>query len=262
MTKAVILCAGEGTRLLPLTKEIPKPMIPLNGHPLLEYNILLCKKNRIKEIFINTSYLSEKIKEYFGDGSMWGVKITYSFEETLLGTAGALKNFKKYLDKEDFVVIYGDNLTNINLEEMTKSHKEKKALATLFIYQEKITDKKSTPGAIVINEKKEITQLIENPSPNELKKLKEIPESKKYINAGIYVLNPRILNYINKTPLDFSKDIFPEIIKNRERIYGFTSSCFYRELGSIERYNLTKKEIVENKLNLDLIPTKIFDSPI
>jgi len=253
MTKAIILCAGEGTRLLPLTKNIPKPMIPIKGHPLLEYNIMLCKKNDIKEIFINTSYLPEKIKKYFRDGRKWGVKIKYSYEKNLLGTAGALKNFEKDLKGEAFVVIYGDNLTNLNLKEMIKSHKEKTAFATLFIYREKISDKESTPGIIVVNKKKKVKKIIENPSTKEVEELRRIPESKKYINAGVYIFNPKIFNYINKSPSDFSKDIFPKIIKFRKKIFGFTSPCFFRELGSKERYNLTEKEISNNKINLDLL---------
>jgi len=255
MTKAIILCAGKGTRLLPITKNIPKPMIPLGKYPLLEYNILLCKKNGIEEIFINTSHLPEKIKGYFGDGSRWGVKIVYSFEKDLLGTAGALQNFKDYLD-EDFLVIYGDNLTNLNLTEMLKYHKEKKSLATLFIYQDIITDKESTPGAIVVNEKKEVKQVIEHPTKEEAIELEQIPESKKYINAGIYILNPKILTYITQTPRDFSKDIFPKLIASGKKIIGFTSSCFFRELGSKERYELTQKDISENRLDLGLFPPK------
>jgi len=254
MTKAIILCAGKGTRLFPLTKNTSKPMILLNGIPLLEYNIMLCKKNGIKEIFINTSYLPEKIKNYFGDGRKWGVKIKYSYEENLLGTAGALKNFSNFLNSsEPFFVIYGDVLTNLNLREMLKSHKEKNAFSTLFIYQDKITDKKSTPGIIIVNDKKEIKKIIENPSVEEIKKLKKIPESNKYINAGIYILSPKIFHYIDETPLDFSREVFPKIIKSKKKIFGFTSSCFFRELGSKERYYLTKKEILGKKLNLDLL---------
>lgn len=252
MTKAIILCAGKGTRLLPLTKDIPKPMIILGKYPLLEYNIMLCKKNGINEIFINTSYLPEKIKDYFEDGSKWDVKITYSFEETLLGTAGALKNFEDSISEEDFFIIYGDNLTNINLHEMMEEHKAKKSIATLFIYQDKITDKKSTCGAIAINKNKEIIMIAEHPTPEETEELKKIPESMKFINAGVYILNSKILNYITKIPSDFSKDIFPKLLISKEKMFGFTSQCFFRELGSTDRYELTRKEILENKLDLGL----------
>lgn len=255
MTKAIILCAGEGTRLLPITKNLPKPMILIGKYPLLEYNILLCKKYGIEEIFINTSHFPEKIKEYFGNGSKWGVKITYSFEKTLLGTAGALINFKDSLD-EDFFVIYGDNLTNLNLRDMLEYHKKNNSLATLFIYQDIITDKESTCGAVVVDDNKNVEKIIEHPTKKEAIELEQIPESKKYINAGIYVLNPQILNYITQTPIDFPKNIFPKAIKSGEKISGFTSDCFFRELGSRERYELTQKEISENRLDLGLSPSK------
>ncbi|MCX6750716.1 MAG: nucleotidyltransferase family protein [Candidatus Pacearchaeota archaeon] len=114
--KALILCAGEGKRLMPLTEKTPKPMVLINGKPLLEYNIKLLKFYGIKDIAINTSHLPEKIKEYFGDGEKWGVKITYSYEPNLLGTAGALNNFRDFFGKDDFFVIAADNLTDIHLK--------------------------------------------------------------------------------------------------------------------------------------------------
>ena len=112
--KALILCAGKGERLRPLTDTIPKPMVPINNKPLLEYNILLCKKHGITEIAINTSYLPEQIKQYFGNGEKFGVNIHYSYEPELLGTSGSVNNFRDFLD-ETFVVIYGDAVTDIDL---------------------------------------------------------------------------------------------------------------------------------------------------
>jgi len=130
--KAIILCAGRGERLRPLTDTIPKPMIPINNKPVLEYIINLLKKNGIKDIAINTSHLPEKIREYFGDGKKFGVKITYSFEPEMLGTSGALNNFRHFFNtNEPFLVFYGDNITNIDLKKMLEFHKQKNAIATL-----------------------------------------------------------------------------------------------------------------------------------
>ncbi|HJX50276.1 MAG TPA: nucleotidyltransferase family protein, partial [Candidatus Nanoarchaeia archaeon] len=192
--KAIILCAGKGERLKPLTSNIPKPMIPINGKPLLEYLILLCKKYGIRDIAINTSYLPEKIKEYFGDGSKFGVDIRYSFEQELLGAAGALNNFRDFLDSsEPFIVLYGDNITDVNLDKMIKFHKEKKALATLFLHKQEMADEKTTPGAVVFDAENRITNIIENPNKKQIEFLKNIPDNRKLTNSGIYILNPEVL---------------------------------------------------------------------
>ena len=158
--KAIILCAGKGERLRPLTNEIPKPMIPINNMPVLEYLIALCRKHSIRDIAINTSYLPEKIKQYFGDGRKFGVKLRYSYEPELLGTSGALNNFRAFFDSS-FFVLYGDNLTDLNLTEMMDYHKKKKGLGTLFVYKEPLVDEKTTPGVIILNEDGKIQRIIE-----------------------------------------------------------------------------------------------------
>src|SRR3989344_8775599 len=133
--KAIILSAGKGTRIRELAPEKPKVLMEILGKPMIEWNIELLRKYDIKDIAINTHYLADKIKDYLGNGERFGVKIRYSYEPELLGTSGALNNFKDFLD-ETFVVIYGDNLTDINLTEMLNYHKEKKAIATLFLFKE------------------------------------------------------------------------------------------------------------------------------
>src|SRR3989344_735422 len=117
--QAVILCAGLGTRLRPVTDTIPKPMLPLLGKPMLEYNIEQFKKHGVTEFFFNLHYLPEVIREYFGDGSKWGVKITYNFEPKILGTAGGMKSFEDKLD-DTFFLIYGDMLSLVDYSKMAE----------------------------------------------------------------------------------------------------------------------------------------------
>jgi len=236
--KAVILCAGKGERLMPLTKNIPKPMIPINNKPVLEYLILLCKKHGADEIFINTSYLPEKIKEYFGDGKRWGVKITYSYETELLGTSGALNNFKKDLDST-FFLIYGDNVTDIDLTRMLKFHKKNHAIVTIALRKAKEIN--SLSGYASLSSIFQIEEFIEKPDDNKIKLFKSKP---LWENSGIYVLEPEVLKYIKPEFSDFAKDIFPRLIIEQKNIFGFDIDNFYfREVGQIERYNNTKKEI-------------------
>ncbi|MFQ5585178.1 MAG: NDP-sugar synthase, partial [Calditrichia bacterium] len=131
--QAVILAAGKGTRLGNITYQIPKPMIKIMGKPILEHNILLCKKFGITKIFINLHHLSGKILDYFGDGSRWGVELIYKYEPELLGTAGAVKNFQEELNGQLFFVIYGDNYSDLNLGDALSLHQEKKGIATIVL---------------------------------------------------------------------------------------------------------------------------------
>lgn len=236
--KAVILCAGKGERLMPLTKDIPKPMILIKNKPVLEYLILLCKKHGADEIFINTSYLPDKIKEYFGDGKRWGVKIIYSYESELLGTSGALNNFKKYLNST-FFLIYGDNITDLDLTTMLKFHKKNHAFGTIALRKAK--DINSFSGYASLSSIFKIEEFIEKPNSN---KIKLIKYNSLWENSGIYVLEPEILKYIKPGFSDFAKDVFPRLIIEQKEIFGFDIDNFYfREVGQIERYNSAKKEI-------------------
>lgn len=236
--KALILCAGKGTRLMPLTEKMPKPLIPINNKPVLEYLILLCKKHGVDEIFINTSHLPEKIKEYFGNGEKWGVKIIYSYEPELLGTSGALNNFKTFLN-ETFFLIYGDNVTDIDLTRMLKFHKKNNALATLAL--RKKSKEQKAASFVTMNDKFQLTSVVEKPSDTEFNKL-----CKNFYlsNSGIYVLEPKILKCIPKGFSDFAYDIFPKLIKKGKKLAGFMMDEYYfREVGKIEKYKLAKNEI-------------------
>ncbi|MAG39964.1 nucleotidyltransferase [Candidatus Pacearchaeota archaeon] len=250
--KAIILCAGKGERLRPLTNNLPKPMLDLGGTPLLEYNLQLCKNHGIKEIALNTSYLPQKIRQYFGDGEKLGISLDYSFEPELLGTSGALNNFKEFFDEEDFIVIYGDNLTDINLGSMLKEHRKQDNIATIFLQKEELPTDKTTPGFLIVDENLIIKEIVETPTEEQLERYENIPETLKYNNSGIYVLNKRIFDYIPPGFSDFAKDIFPKIL-DKEKIQGFLTKGFYRELGAIERYKLTDEQIKSGEIKLNLI---------
>ena len=251
--KAVILCAGKGERLKPLTNNIPKPMIKINNKPILEYLILLCRKHGIKEIFISTSYMSEVIQNYFGDGSKWGVKIQYSVEDdaNLPGTAGAVNRFKSFLD-DTFFVIYGDNLTNLNLSKMLDFHRSKNGIGTIFVYREPLTDSTSTPAIVAVDSNSEIFDLIERPTESDKERVAKIKLDEKYMNSGIYVLEPEILKFIPKEKIsDFMVDIFPESMKYK-KLFAFRDNPYIREVGIFLRLNKAKEEIESGQVSLDL----------
>jgi NDP-sugar pyrophosphorylase family protein len=249
--KAIVLCAGKGERMRPLTDRTPKPMLPINHKPVLEYIINLCRKYDIKQIAVNTSYMPEKIRAYFGDGSRFGVSIRYSLERDLLGTAGALNNFRDFLN-EPFFVIYGDNITDLNLQAMRKAHKEKNATATMFVYQgEKQMDANTTPGCVVLDDSSFVKEIIERPNEQEKEYLSGIPESRKMINGGIYLFEPEVFRYIPKGRSDFALDILPAILKNRA-IYGFRFPCYFKEVGQMMRYLKAKEEIERGDVKLNI----------
>jgi len=189
--KAIILAAGRGERLRPLTDTIPKPLVPIKGMPLLEYNLLLLKHHGVKEVCINTSYLAEQIKNRFGDGSNLGINICYSFEKELLGTSGALNNFRDKLN-ETFYVIYGDNLTDIDLTKFLEYHRNKGGIATLAVRKKEKEYK--TQSLIFADDDFKITTFLEKPTEEQVRL--SVLEDFKLINSGIYILEPKIFNYI------------------------------------------------------------------
>jgi len=215
--KAIILSAGKGSRLGELTNSIPKPMIKFFNKPILQHNIELCKKHNIKDIYINLHHLPELITEYFGDGKKFGVNIKYYFEKELLGTSGAVKNIAKDFNK-DFFVIYGDNYSEYNLDLLTLN-----SIANIaFHYREDITNS----GVAEFDTNNKILSFIEKPKTNETKS--------NWANAGIYHLSNQILKYIPNGFSDFSKDIFPLLLKNNIPFHGTKSNVVVKAIDTPE----------------------------
>lgn len=237
--KAVLLAAGKGIRLKPLTDNTPKVMLLINGKPVLEYNISLLVKHNIKDIAINLWYSPQKIKKYFKDGKDFNTNIVYSEEKELLGTAGALKKLSNFLDTT-FVVVYGDVISNINISDMIESHKKKKGIATVALYVEKENPK--AKGLVEINEGLKILNFIEKP---------EKPVS-NLANAGIYILEPEVLEFIPKNKhFDCGHDLFPLLLSKGKKIYGYLLKNEYLiDIGTIEKYNKINKDVKMGKFIL------------
>lgn len=207
--KAIILAAGKGSRISEITRTIPKPMIKFKGKPILEHNIDLCKRNGIKELFINTHHLPLIIEDYFGDGHAFGVDIQYSFEPEILGTASALIKFKKQLEQKSFYVIYGDNFSNFDLLSLKKKAESSNAMVVIgFHYREDV----SASGVAEFDENGKVLKFIEKPLAGETES--------HWVNAGIYYLHPDILDAIPNKFADFGRDIFPMLLRNDISIFG------------------------------------------
>ena len=237
--KAVLLAAGEGTRLKPLTNNIPKVMLLVDEKPVLEHNINLLVKHKIRDIAINLYYLPKKIKKYFKNGKNWGINIFYSEEKKILGTAGALKNLSNFLDSS-FVVVYGDVISNVNISEMIEFHKKKGCMATIALYEEK--ENPQAKGLVEIDDNQKILKFIEKPENPPI----------NLANAGIYIFEPEILDFIPENKFfDCGHDLFPLLISNKKYIYGYLLKDEYLiDIGTIKNYNKINKDIKNKKLIL------------
>ncbi|MBI4790451.1 MAG: nucleotidyltransferase family protein [Chloroflexi bacterium] len=208
---ALLLAAGEGTRLRPLTEKLPKPMIPIAGKPILQHNIELLARHGIREIAINLHHCPEVVRSHFGDGSRFGVSITYSYEPELLGTAGAVKKLGTSFFQDTFLVIYGDNRIECDLHRLLAFHQARAGIATLALhYREHVTHS----GVVALDGSDRVLQFVEKPRAN------QIPSH--WVNAGVLVLEPRVLDHIPAgVPSDFGKDILPHLLEQGERLYGY-----------------------------------------
>jgi NDP-sugar pyrophosphorylase family protein len=234
--KAMLLAAGEGTRLRPLTLEMPKVLLPIGGQPLIEYQLSWLKHHGIQEVAINLYNLGDKVKDFLGDGSRFGVKIFYSTEEKLLGTAGGVKRME-YLFHNTFAVVYADVLTNFNLSAMVKFHQEKKAVATLVIFE---APNPTEVGVVEMSSEGRILSFVEKPKAANL-------ELQSLASGGVYVLEKEVLNYIPAQGFsDFAYDIFPKLLELSLPIYGYAlkSQDYLIDIGTIEKYNQANKDVL------------------
>jgi len=211
--KAILLAAGMGTRLRPLTEPTPKCMIPIGSKPLLEHNINWLRNYGVTDILINLHYLPHVITDHFGDGSKLGVKITYSLEKEILGTAGGVKKVADFFDGT-FLVWYGDNLSTCDVSHMADFHRAKGGLATIALYQrEDVTQS----GIVGLDGADRILRFLEKP------RLKQV--FSHWVNAGILILEPEVLEFIpvDGKP-DFGHDIFPLLLTKNQPLYGYKMS--------------------------------------
>jgi NDP-sugar pyrophosphorylase family protein/lipopolysaccharide/colanic/teichoic acid biosynthesis glycosyltransferase len=223
--KAMILSAGAGTRLLPLTLTIPKPMLPVANIPALEHIVGLCKKHNITKIKMNLFYLPECIDKYFKDGKQFGVDISYSIEKKLQGTAGGIKRIQSFFD-ETFIVLSGDGYTDIDISAMLKFHKNSGSKATIAV---KEVEDPSKFGVVVTDSNFKITSFQEKPKKEEA--------LSKLVNLGIYIFEPEILDLIPpKEEYDFGFQLFPKLLREKIPFYAFSTNCKWSDIGSLEEY--------------------------
>ncbi len=247
--KAIILAGGKGERLMPLTSHIPKPMVPILNKPLLEYIIQWLKKQGIEEIILTVNYLKDVIKRHFQSGEAFGVNIRYIEESYPLGTAGGVKLAQPFID-DTFLVISGDAFTDINLLKAKEFHKKHGQICTV------VTKSVEMPidYGLVIGDpsSNEIKDMIEKPNWNEV--------CTNLVNTGIYILQPNIFHYMKDgIELDFSRDVFPNLLKKNHTMYYFETSDYWSDIGNLIQYRQAQFDLLSRKINLPIEANEIKD---
>jgi mannose-1-phosphate guanylyltransferase len=232
--KALFLAGGMGTRLKPLTNEVPKPMIPIMAKPILERNMLKLKDCGVDEIILSTGYKSQVIEDHFGYGEKWGLKIHYVCEESPLGTGGAIKNAESFF-QETFLVFNADIFCDIDIKEMMEFHKKMKSAVTIAVTQ---VANPSAFGVIEYDDNLYAKSFIEKPEPSEIKS--------NYINAGIYLFEPEVLKNIpGKKVVSIERETFPQLLKRGLKIAVFKSDAYWMDVGTIKKYIQVQQDILK-----------------
>lgn len=243
------MSGGMGTRLRPLTCHLPKPMVPIFNKPVMEYGIDLFKKYGINDIAVTLYYLPNMIMDYFGDGSKYNANIKYYIEDKPLGTGGSVKNADEFLDST-IVVISGDAFTNIDIGKACDFHREKGSKATLILKREPIP---LEYGVVITDEDGRIIRFLEKPTWGEV--------FSDTINTGIYILEPEVLDYYKKGEnFDFSKDLFPRLLKDNIPMYGYITEEYWCDIGDLNTYMKTHVDILSDKEKQYLLENNNKDS--
>lgn len=239
--RAVLMAGGSGTRLRPLTCDLPKPMVPVLNRPMAEHIVNLLKRHNIREIIATLHYLPDVMRDYFGDGSEFGVQMTYAVEEDQpLGTAGCVKNVEELLD-DTFLVISGDSMTDFDLSSAIEFHKKKQSKATLVLAR---VPNPVEFGVVITDENHHIQRFLEKPSSSEI--------FSDTVNTGTYILEPEVLKYLPANEeCDFSKDLFPLLLEKGEPIYGYVSEQYWCDVGHLEAYRESQYEALQGKVQID-----------
>ncbi len=238
--RAMVLAAGLGTRLRPITYELPKPLVPVLDRPVMEHILELIAKHGFEEAITNLSHLPEQIRNRFGDGSGLGISLSYSVEEELLGTAGGVRNVSEFFGDEAFAIISGDALTDVDLSAMRAAHEANGGIATLAL--KPVPDPREY-GVVILGDDGRIQGFQEKPAPGE--------ELSDLANCGIYMFQPEIFDYFPETAfVDWATDVFPVLLDNDVPFHGHGIDAYWNDVGSIEEYRQSNFDALAGEVKL------------
>jgi NDP-sugar pyrophosphorylase family protein len=243
----MIMAAGIGTRLRPVTDLVPKPMAPIVNRPALYHILRLLRLHGLREVIINLHHLPDVITTYFGDGSRMGMHITYSFEPELLGTAGGVKSNAGYLGGGPFLVVSGDALTDIDLTGLVAAHRRKGSIATMAVKE--VADP-SLYGVVVADDDDRVVGFQEKPTREEARS--------RLCNCGIYVFEPEILTHIPEGTFDdFGKRLFPDLLREGVPIHAHAINAYWSDVGNLREYIRGNADALAGRVELEMPGTQV-----
>ena len=240
--KAMILAAGAGTRLRPLTYETPKPMVPVVNRPVLHHVLDNLLRHGVKDVVMNLHAHADQVRGYCGDGSRWSLNVSYSREPKLMGTAGAIKKVEKYLKDGPFIVMSGDGLSDIDITALYAFHKKRKSLATMVL---KAIDARFDYGVTLTDESGKIKGFLEKPSWSDVFSNK--------VNTGIYLFEPEVFKYIPKNQVyDFGHQLWPKLLKMKKPIYAYEMGGYWCDVGNLTEYRKSQLDSLDGKVRINI----------
>jgi mannose-1-phosphate guanylyltransferase/phosphomannomutase len=240
--KAVVMAGGEGTRLRPMTANQPKPMLPIVNRPIMEHVLALLRRHGFAETVVTVQFLAAMVRNYFGDGEDFGMRLQYATEETPLGTAGSVKNAQEALRDEPFLVISGDALTDIDLSALVEFHKKNGALATVALTR---VPNPLEFGIIISGDDGRIQRFLEKPTWGQV--------FSDTVNTGIYVMEPEILDeFPPGEAADWSGDIFPRLLERGAPLYGWVADGYWEDVGTHESYLRAQADVLSGKVSAEI----------
>jgi mannose-1-phosphate guanylyltransferase len=232
--KAMVLAAGMGTRLRPLTLDRPKPLVDVGGRPLITYNLLLLRRYGIRDVVINLHHQGDALREALGDGSALGVRIHWSPEEPLLDTGGAMKNVEHLLAGDDFLVLNGDTIVDLPLDALIAAHRERGGIATLVLRHD---PEQQRYGIIEIDAERRVRRFLGKPAD-------AAGPLTPYMFAGVHVIAPRIFAAMPELrPFSITRDTYPATLAAGDPIYGYPFAGFWRVVDTADDRARAEREL-------------------
>lgn len=237
--QALILAGGKGTRLRPLTMHTPKPIVPIANKPFLLYQLELLKRADVRDVILSLSYQPQKIEDKIGDGTDYNVRVSYAVEASPLGTAGAYRNAASMIS-ETTVVFNGDVLTDIDMNEVIRGHRERQAAATIVLAP---VPNPTAYGLVETDKDGRVQRFLEKPKPEEV--------TCDTINAGIYILEPRVLDYVPEgEPFMFEYGVFPKLLEHNEPFFSYIWRGYWRDIGTASSYLQANLDVIAGRVEL------------
>lgn len=242
--KAIVLAAGVGSRLDPLTTQVPKPLVPVANVPVMEHIIKLLSSHGVRDIHANLHYMPEKITEYFGNGEQWGVNLQFKHEPKLSGDAGGVRACKQFLKDGTFVVLMGDLLTDADITRVVREHKERGATASIAVKQVP-QEELNRFGVVVTDKNGFITGFQEKPDAKDALSDK--------VSTGIYVLEPEVFAHMPEIgEYGFGKQLFPELIEKGLPVLGVEIEGYWSDVGTIQQYREANFDAARRRVRLGI----------